>query len=78
MAGWGGQTERIYLVRTEEFELAPEWTAAQLAAEGIGDQRWYSLDELDDGVRYSPRRLPQLVRDLVERGAPATPLDVGV
>src|SRR3954463_11489885 len=27
MPGWGGQSERIYLVRTAGFEPAPEWTA---------------------------------------------------
>ncbi len=79
IADWAGQTEQIFLVRTEAFEPAPEWTAEQLAAEGIGDQRWFSLRELDEGARiFAPRRLPQLVRDVVERGAPANPLDVDV
>ena len=78
MAGWAGQTEQIFLVRTDPFEPAPEWTAAQLAAEGIGAQRWFAPDELSAELVYSPRRLPQLVRELLERGAPATPIDVGV
>jgi TDG/mug DNA glycosylase family protein len=79
IAGWAGQTEQVYLVRTDAFEPAPGWTAAQLAAEGIGDQRWFSLEELAEGGRiFAPRRLSQLARDLVKRGAPATPLDVGV
>ena len=79
MAGWGGQTERVYLVRTDAFEPVPEWSAAQLAAEGIGAQRWFAPDELGGGeLLYSPRRLPELVRDLVECGVPASPLDVGV
>src|SRR5262249_41271346 len=78
IAGWAGQTEQVYLVRPEAFEPAPGWTAAQLAAEGIGDQRWFSLEELAEGGRiFAPRRLSQLARDLVKRGAPATPLDVG-
>jgi TDG/mug DNA glycosylase family protein len=78
MAGWAGQTEEVYLVRTDAFEPAPEWTAAQLAAEGIGDQRWFTQDELDPALVYSPRRLPTLLRDLLEHGPPPKPIDVGV
>jgi G:T/U-mismatch repair DNA glycosylase/ADP-ribose pyrophosphatase YjhB (NUDIX family) len=79
MPGWGGQAERLYLVRTEAFTPAPEFTAEELAAEGMVEQRWWTLDELDaSGELFSPRRLPDLVRELVERGPPAEPLDVGV
>ena len=79
MPGWGGQAERHYLVRTEAFEPAPEWTAEELRAEGIAEQRWWTLNELEasDAI-FSPRRLPQLVRDLVETGPPPESLDVGV
>jgi hypothetical protein len=34
------------------------------------------LDASDDG--FAPRALPRLVRALLEEGAPAEPLDVGV
>jgi 8-oxo-dGTP diphosphatase len=79
MAGWAGQTERVYVVRTEAFEPAPEWTDEQLAAEGIGAQRWFSLDELSTGeLIYSPRRLPKLLGDLLANGVPANAVDVGV
>lgn len=79
MAGWGGQAERQYLVRTARFEPAPEWSADELRAEGIAEQRWWTLEELDasDAI-FSPRRLPELVRDLIENGPPLEPLDVGV
>jgi TDG/mug DNA glycosylase family protein len=78
MEGWGGQAERIFLVRTDAFEPAPEWSAEQLAAEGIVEQRWWSLDELASSrATFGPRRLPELVRDLVEHGSPPEPLDVG-
>jgi 8-oxo-dGTP pyrophosphatase MutT (NUDIX family) len=76
---WGGQTERIYLVRTDRFEPAPEWTAAQLAAEGVDRQRWWTLEELEASRElFAPSRLPALVRQLVEQGPPAVPWDVGV
>jgi TDG/mug DNA glycosylase family protein len=79
MSGWGGQAERHYFVRTAAFEPAPEWTAEELHAEGIAEQRWWTLEELQgsDAI-FAPRRLPELVRDLVETGPPPEPLDVGV
>ena len=79
MPGWGGQRERIHLVRTATFEPIPEWSRADLAAEGIGAMRWWTLPELASSRElFAPRRLPQLCRELIERGAPAEPIDVGV
>ena len=79
MAGWGGQEERIYLVRTEAFEPAPEWTAEELATEGIAGQRWFAQSELQEpGLVFAPRRLPELLADLLDHGLPAEPIDVGV
>ena len=79
MPGWGGQAEQIYLVRTDAFEPAPEWTAEQLASEGIAGQRWWTPGELE-GQRtvFAPRRLPELLRDLLEHGPPPMPIDVSV
>ena len=73
---FGGQRERCYLVRSEAFEIAPTFSAAELAAEGVHDARWFTLDELD-GVLPGPRRLAQLVRDVLDHGPPAEPLDAG-
>jgi TDG/mug DNA glycosylase family protein len=79
MSGWGGQAERHYLVRTMAFEPAPEWTAEALRAEGIEEQRWWTLEELQESdAIFAPRRLPGLVRDLIETGPPPEPLDAGV
>jgi hypothetical protein len=78
MAGWAGQTERHYLVRTEEFE-PPEWTVEALAAEGITGQRWWTPDELAGSTEvFAPRRLPELLADLRRDGTPPAPVDVGV
>ena len=76
---WAGQSERIFLVRTEAFEPAPERTAEELAAEYVAGQRWWTLQELaESGEQFAPTRLPELVRDLVENGPPPEPVDVGV
>jgi len=77
--GWGGQTERIYLVRTESFEPAPEWTPEELASEGVGELRWFTHEELTEPrLIFAPRRLPALVAALLADGEPPEPIDVGV
>jgi double-stranded uracil-DNA glycosylase len=73
MAGWGGQRERHYLVRVEPFEPAPE---VDLAAEQVEEIRWFARDELA-GVVTAPRRLAELLGDLLARG-PREPFDAGV
>jgi TDG/mug DNA glycosylase family protein len=79
MVGWAGQRERIYLVRTDAFEPAPEWTPDQLAEEGMGAQRWFTQADLKEaGLIFAPRRLPSLVARLVANGPSREPSDVGV
>ena len=73
---FGGQRERCYLVRTDAFDIAPTFTEAELAAEGVHEARWFTLDEVDTVVT-GPRRLAQLVRDVIEHGPPAEPIDAG-
>ncbi len=73
---WGGQDERHYLVRTEAFDIAPAFSEAELAAEGVHEARWFTVDELEH-VITGPRRLPELVRRLLTEGPPAEPLDAG-
>lgn len=76
---WDGQTERYYLVRTAEFEPAPLLTWEELRSEGMTAIRWWTLDELETaGLRTAPRRLLPFLRELVEHGPPAEPIDVGV
>jgi TDG/mug DNA glycosylase family protein len=79
MRGWGGQRELHYLVRTDAFEPTPEWTPEQLAAEGVAELRWWTVAELDRAEAvFAPRRLPALVRELLERGPPREPFGAGV
>lgn len=79
MPGWGGQSERIYLVRTHAFEPKPEWSAEQLAAEGMAGMRWWARAELDGATEiFAPRNFPRLLSELLDAGPPAAPVDVGV
>lgn len=76
---WDGQTEWYYLVRTPSFEPEPRLSWAELRAENMVDVRWWTLDELETAkIEFAPRRLPQLVRSLLEEGPPVDPVDVGV
>jgi 8-oxo-dGTP pyrophosphatase MutT (NUDIX family) len=43
------------------------------------EHRWWTLEELEaTSDKLSPRRLPVLLRDLLEHGPPPQPVDVGV
>lgn len=76
---WDGQHERHFLVRAAAFEPAPRLSWEQLNEEYVFAMRWWTLDELERAEEvFAPRRLPELVRDLVANGPPALPIDVGV
>ena len=76
---WDGQRERHFLVRAPAFEPSPQLTWAHLNREYVFAIRWWTLDELEETTEtFAPRRLPELVRDLVVNGPPAAPIDVGV
>jgi 8-oxo-dGTP pyrophosphatase MutT (NUDIX family) len=74
---FGKQTERHYLVRTAAFEPAPTLGAEALAEEGATDARWFTLDEMR-GLVTGPRRLADLVADVLRDGPPPVPIDAGV
>jgi hypothetical protein len=79
MVSWAGQTERYFLVRTTAFEPRPLLTPEQLADEHVAEVRWWTPAELAgaDAV-FSPRRLPELVAELLRDGPPPATVDVGV
>jgi double-stranded uracil-DNA glycosylase len=77
---WAGrilhQQERIHLVRVEVHEPAPR---VDLAAEGVANLRWWTLDEVDRTSEVLvPARLNEVMRDVLRDGPPREPLDVGV
>jgi hypothetical protein len=60
------------------FTPVPQLTWAQLNDEYLTAIRWWSLDELEAaGAELAPRRLPDLVRELLA-DVPAEPIDAGV
>jgi 8-oxo-dGTP pyrophosphatase MutT (NUDIX family) len=80
---WAGKTldqsERIALVRSPAFEPRPALTAAQLVEEGVHELRWWTFGELErSGANFAPRRIVRFLRQLLEEGPPAAPIDVGV
>jgi 8-oxo-dGTP pyrophosphatase MutT (NUDIX family) len=80
---WAGKTldqsEQIFLVRVPSFEPRPLLSRAQLADEGVHELRWWTLDELaTSDANFAPRRIVHFLRELLEEGPPATPIDVGV
>ena len=68
--------EQIYLVRVEQHEPAP---TIDLEPEGVYEVRWWTLAELEAANEtFVPKRLPRFLRDVLEHGPPARPIDVGV
>ena len=70
------QREHIHLVRVEEHKPAP---TIDLRAEGVLEVRWWALPELEAAEEtLVPRRLPELLREVLECGVPAKPIDAGI
>jgi double-stranded uracil-DNA glycosylase len=70
------QQEHIHVVRVEQHEPAP---TIDLRAEGVHEVRWWALPELEAAEEtLVPRRLPELLRELLECGVPAKPIDAGL
>ena len=57
--------------------MAGTTTWEQLREEGMTAVRWWTLDELEAAeTLFAPRRLPELLRSLLEDGPPSEPVDV--
>jgi 8-oxo-dGTP pyrophosphatase MutT (NUDIX family) len=80
--GFDGIVEDYFWLRTDAFEPRGDLTDEQLAAENMGELRWWSAADLvagvDLGEHYSPRYLPTLFQDLLVSGPPTTPIDLGL
>jgi len=76
---WDGQREQYHLVRVPAFEPQPRLTWAELNREYVFGIRWWTVAELEEAdATFAPRRLPELLRELLLDGPPAEPIDAGV
>jgi 8-oxo-dGTP pyrophosphatase MutT (NUDIX family) len=83
--GYGGVTNFYFLIRVDAFEPASGVAAnapGHPDAEGILDQRWWSLTDITAahrrGVLFAPRALPTLLRSILTSGPPSTPITIGL
>lgn len=79
---WDGQRDRYYLVPTaDRFEPSPQLTWEQLRAERLHELRWWTPDDIvraaQDGTRFAPGRMGELLQALVVDGPPERPIDTG-
>jgi 8-oxo-dGTP pyrophosphatase MutT (NUDIX family) len=83
--GYAGIANYFFLVHADVFEpasgVAPG-AAGHPDGEGILDQRWWSLAEIDtahaQGVLFSPRALHALLSALLTDGPPTNPRAIGL
>mgnify|MGYP005982825761 CR=1 FL=1 len=67
-SGWTGQTDHVYLFRTERFDPTPALTPAQLRDEGVQEVRWLSPPRSRHRTRSSLRaRSPDCSPGSVQR-----------
>lgn len=69
---WDGQSETVFVVRTERFAPAPHMSQAQLHAENLHAHRWWSIDELHnyaEGDNFSPPDIAVRLQSFVESTA---------
>ena len=78
--GYDGQAEDYVLVRTEPFVPRGDLDDATLAAENMGAIRWWTQAELAEAeaanVKFAPRHLPRLLREVLADGPPSSPLSL--
>ena len=77
---WIEQIERYYLLRDPAVVVKPP-SLEELKKEYLQEYRWWTIDEMmaaADTEAFSPRRLPELLRPLVDGCVPDRPMEVGV
>lgn len=75
MSRWDGQVDHIHLIRTDAFTPAPGLTVEELADEGVRELRWWTPAEVAaSDATFSPRGLPELIKELSRTGVPSAPI----
>ncbi|MBC9715154.1 NUDIX domain-containing protein [Streptomyces sp. TRM66268-LWL] len=79
--GYDGALQDYFLVRTHPFDASGSFTAEQLAAEGIAEFRWWTVQEIaghrGPGV-FAPRDLVTPLTALLTHGVPEHPVALGL
>jgi 8-oxo-dGTP pyrophosphatase MutT (NUDIX family) len=72
------QRERYFLARVDPFEVAVHGMEDYERAM-LGEHRWWSSEEIAaSNERFAPRRLAELLKQLLAEGPPPEPIDVGI
>jgi 8-oxo-dGTP pyrophosphatase MutT (NUDIX family) len=87
MNEWDGQCDTFYLLEVEAFDPSPTLSVADLLSENVDEVRWWTLPDLQAAqaayevapedpatLAFSPRRLSQLIHDLLATGRPSSPI----
>lgn len=76
---WRGQTETVYMVRTERFDPKPSFTEEQLLAENLHEHRWWSIADMlayEGDDKFTPRDIASFLHVIVNDGIPAVPFEI--
>jgi 8-oxo-dGTP pyrophosphatase MutT (NUDIX family) len=83
--GYAGIANYFFLLHVDTFEPTsgvPVGAAGHPDGDGILDQRWWSITEIESahsqGVLFSPRALPTLLRAALTNDPPAGPINIGL
>ncbi len=82
MGTWDGQEEWYYLARVEPFVPGGTFSAEELAAEGVVEMRWFTVEEVAalPTTRPHPHRgfpaAAALLRQLLAEGPPEVPVEL--
>lgn len=83
--GYAGVANYFFLLHVDTFEPTIGIAVGSVGhpdGEGILDQRWWSLTGIESaysqGVLFSPRALPTLLRALLINDSPPAPISIGL
>jgi len=80
---WGGrmvsQMEVFHLVEVERFEPVMADNPSEIESEAFREYRWWTAAQIRDADElFAPRRLAELLEELIANGPPHEPVDTGV
>lgn len=76
---WDGQSESVYLVRTERFTPTPLFSSDELERENLFEHKWWTVPELlayDGPDNLSPPDLASYIHVIIRDGVPMAPFDI--